>query len=186
MKKFAGNIVAVVMLLLFAGGTPAQGEEIAVIETTMGTIEIAFSPDKAPGHVKNFKNLAKSGFYNGTAFHRVIPGFMIQGGDSNSRDDDRSNDGTGSPGYTIKAEFNDTKHVRGIVSMARRGGRPNSAGSQFFIIVKDSFSLDGQYSAFGKVIKGMDVADKIVAVPRDKRDNPLEKIVMKKVSIVNR
>jgi cyclophilin family peptidyl-prolyl cis-trans isomerase len=147
-----------------------------------GTIRIKFFPDKAPGHVKNFKDLAKKGFYDGTTFHRVIPGFMIQGGDPNSKGDDRSKHGTGGPGYTIKAEFNDTPHKRGIVSMARSSD-PNSAGSQFFIVVKDSNFLDRQYTAFGQVLAGMDVADKIVGAPRDGNDNPNEKIVIEKVTL---
>ena len=158
--------------------TPAPADEIAIIETKFGNIELEFFKDKAPGHVKNFKTLAKTGFYNGTLFHRVIPGFMIQGGDPNSKNPDRSMHGSGGPGYNIDAEFNDTKHDRGILSMAR-GGDPDSAGSQFFIVVKDSHFLDGKYTAFGKVTKGMDVADKIVGSPRDTRDNPLEPISIK-------
>jgi len=158
-----------------------NGKEV-VIETTKGNIVFELLPELAPEHVKNFEKLASSGFYNGTTFHRVIPGFMIQGGDPNSKDDDRSNDGTGGPGYTIKAEFSQEKHVRGIVSMARATD-PDSAGCQFFIIVADSTRLDGKYSVFGRVKEGMDVVDKIVASPRDSRDNPLEKIEMKKVFI---
>ena len=149
-----------------------------VIETTLGTIEVEFFEDKAPGHVKNFKDLASKGFYDGTTFHRVIPGFMIQGGDPNTKSEDRSQHGMGGPGYTINAEFNETPHDRGILSMARSQD-PNSAGSQFFIVVKGSHFLDGKYTAFGKVIKGMDVADKIVAEPRDGRDNPNVKIEIK-------
>lgn len=156
--------------------------ETAVIETYLGTIKFKFFPEKAPGHVENFKKLAKSGFYDGTTFHRVIPHFMIQGGDPNSKSDDRSTHGMGGPGYTIKAEFNDISHKRGIVSMARSRD-PNSAGSQFFIVVADSDFLDGQYTAFGKVIEGMDVVDKIVNSPRDDADNPLQKIKMIKVRI---
>ena len=166
-------------------GTDAQNNEIAIIETTMGNIELEFLEDKAPGHTKNFKDLAKKGFYDGTAFHRVIPGFMIQGGDPNSKSADRSRHGMGGPGYTIKAEFNDTSHDRGILSMARSQD-PNSAGSQFFIVVKASHFLDNQYTAFGKVIKGMGVADKIVNTPRDARDNPIDRVEMKSVKIVNR
>lgn len=160
-----------------------MGKEVAVIETTHGTIKLEFFEDKAPGHVKNFKDLANKKFYDGTTFHRVIPGFMIQGGDPNSKSDDRSSHGTGGPGHTIDAEFNDTKHLRGVLSMARSQD-PNSAGSQFFICVKDSFFLDGQYTAFGKVVEGMDVADKIVNEPRDSNDNPNERMEMKSVSIV--
>ena len=166
-------------------GTDAQNNEIAVIETTLGNIELEFLEDKAPGHTKNFKDLAKKGFYDGTTFHRVIPGFMIQGGDPNSKSADRSRHGMGGPGYTIKAEFNDTSHDRGILSMARSQD-PNSAGSQFFIVVKASHFLDNQYTAFGKVIKGMGVADKIVNTPRDARDNPIDRVEMKSVKIVNR
>ncbi len=159
-----------------------MSNETAVIETTKGTIKIQFFEDKAPGHVDNFKKLAKEGFYDGTTFHRVIPGFMIQGGDPNSKSDDRSIHGTGGPGYTIKAEFNDTPHKRGVLSMARAQD-PDSAGSQFFIVVKDSNFLDGQYTVFGEVTEGMEVADEIVASERDQRDNPVEKIVMNSVTI---
>jgi peptidyl-prolyl cis-trans isomerase B (cyclophilin B) len=159
--------------------------EVAVIETTEGTIEISFLDDKAPGHVKNFKDLAQKGFYNGTIFHRVIPGFMIQGGDPNSKSPDKSSHGTGGPGYSINAEFNDTQHNRGILSMARSQD-PNSAGSQFFIVVNDAHFLDGQYTAFGEVTDGMDVADKIVNSPRDGNDNPDERIEMTEVRIESR
>ncbi len=152
--------------------------EQAVIETKFGSITIKFLPEVAPGHVKNFLDLAKKGFYDGTTFHRVIPGFMIQGGDPNSKDPDKSRHGMGGPGYEIKAEFNRTPHKRGIVSMAR-SGRPDSAGSQFFICVKDSNFLDGQYTVFGEVVSGMDVADKIVNEPRDRNDNPNERVEMK-------
>ena len=155
-----------------------MSNEIAVIETSLGNIEFELLEDVAPGHVQNFKDLANSDFYNGTIFHRVIPGFMIQGGDPNTKSDDRSSHGMGGPGHTIKAEFNDEPHVRGIVSMARSQD-PDSAGSQFFVVVKDSDFLDGQYTAFGRVIAGMDVADKIVESPRDERDNPVDRIEMK-------
>ncbi len=160
-----------------------MSKEVAVIETTHGTIKLELFEDKAPGHVKNFKDLANKNFYDGTTFHRVIPGFMIQGGDPNSKSDNRSSHGTGGPGHTIDAEFNDTKHERGVLSMARSQD-PNSAGSQFFICVKDAFFLDGQYTAFGRVVEGMDVADKIVNEPRDSNDNPEEKMEMKSVTIV--
>jgi peptidyl-prolyl cis-trans isomerase B (cyclophilin B) len=167
--------------------TDASGNEVAVIETTLGDIELELQNDIAPGHVKNFKELAKKGFYDGTTFHRVIPGFMIQGGDPNTigKDTDRSTHGTGDPGYMIKAEFNDTPHDRGILSMARSSD-PDSAGSQFFIVVEDSHFLDNKYTAFGRVIKGMKVADKIVNVPRDRRDNPEDRVEMKSVKIVKR
>jgi peptidyl-prolyl cis-trans isomerase B (cyclophilin B) len=156
--------------------TPAR----AVLETKFGEIEIEFLTAKAPGHVKNFTDLAKKGFYDGTTFHRVIPGFMIQGGDPNTKDPKASRErhGTGGPGYTVKAEFNDTPHTRGVVSMARAQS-PDSAGCQFFIVVKDSHFLDNQYTVFGKVVKGMEAADQIVSAQRDSRDNPLERIEMK-------
>lgn len=157
----------------------------AVLETTMGTIELSFFSDVAPGHVDNFRKLAKEGFYNGTTFHRVIPGFMIQGGDPNSKSDDRASHGTGGPGYSIDAEFNDKKHTRGRVSMARSQD-PNSAGSQFFIVMKDSAFLDGQYTVFGEVVDGMDVADKIVDAKRDSRDNPIKKMEIKKVTVIEK
>jgi len=156
----------------------------AIIETNFGNIVIEFFPDKAPRHVENFIKLANDGYYDGTTFHRVIPGFMIQGGDPNTKSDDRSTHGQGGPGYTINAEFNDISHVRGIVSMARTND-PNSAGSQFFIIVSDSIFLDNQYTVFGRVVEGIDVADKIVNVPRDNLDNPNDRVVVKRISIRN-
>jgi len=164
--------------------TSASPDPIAVIETTYGTIVIQLFPDVAPGHVDNFVRLANEGYYDGTTFHRVIPGFMIQGGDPNSKDDDRSNDGQGGhsangPNTFVNAEFSqDLTHKRGILSMARAQD-PNSAGSQFFIVVADSNFLDRQYSIFGEVIEGMDVADKIVNVKKDSNDNPLDKVTMK-------
>jgi len=161
-----------------------ETEEVAVIETKFGKMTVRFFPEDAPNHVENFKKLAKARFYDNTTFHRVIPGFMIQGGDPNTKDDDRSNDGFGDPGYTIKAEFNTRSHQRGIVSMAR-GPHPDSAGSQFFICVAPATYLDGNYTVFGEVIEGMKAADKIVSVPRDGSDNPIEKVSMT-VSIIKR
>ena len=155
-----------------------MAETRAVIETKFGNIELKFFPDVAPNHVSNFIELAKKGFYDGTTFHRVIPGFMIQGGDPNTRDADKSRHGMGGPGHQVKAEFNEKPHKRGILSMARSAS-PDSAGSQFFICVKDSPFLDRQYTVFGEVVSGMDVADKIVNQPRDPRDNPNERIEMK-------
>jgi peptidyl-prolyl cis-trans isomerase B (cyclophilin B) len=147
----------------------------ATIKTKFGDIEVAFFPDKAPKHVENFITLAKSGFYNGTIFHRVIPGFMIQGGDPNTKDLNKPETyGQGGPSQKLKAEFNDIPHRRGILSMARTND-PNSAGSQFFIVVKESSFLDGQYTVFGEVVKGMEVADKIVGLPRNNRDLPNER-----------
>ena len=149
----------------------------AVIETQYGRIELVFYPDIAPRHVENFLSLARAGFYDGTIFHRVIPGFMIQGGDPNTKGEDKSRYGTGGPGHKVKAEFSDRSHKRGILSMARSSD-PDSAGSQFFIVVKDSAFLDGQYTVFGEVVNGMKVADQIVSLERDSRDNPLERVEM--------
>lgn len=158
-----------------------------IIETTFGNIVIALNDSAAPKHSANFRKLAKEGFYEGTTFHRVIPGFMIQGGDPNSKDDDRSNDGIGGPPYKIDAEIG-LSHERGVIAAARQGDAVNprrqSNGSQFYITVAEAKFLDGQYSVFGKVIEGMDVVDKIVAVPRDQRDNPIEKVVIKKVTVI--
>jgi len=163
--------------------TPPTKEEIAkyatakaTITTKLGTIVVKFFPDSAPMHVKNFISLAEAGFYNGTPFHRVIPGFMIQGGDPTGT-------GTGGPGYTIPAEFSNTrKHVAGILSMARTSD-PNSAGSQFFIMAAAYPSLDGQYSIFGEVTEGLDVVQKIVNTPRDRNDKPLERVDMIEVKV---
>lgn len=158
--------------------TQKMSETRAVIETKFGNIELTFFPEVAPNHVNNFIELAKKGFYDGTTFHRVIPGFMIQGGDSNSKNPDRSMHGMGGPGYTVKAEFNEKPHKRGTLSMAR-AGHPDSAGSQFFICVADAPFLDRQYTVFGEVLSGMEVVDKIVNQPRDRKDNPLDRIEMK-------
>jgi peptidyl-prolyl cis-trans isomerase B (cyclophilin B) len=155
-----------------------MGETKAIIETKFGNMELRFFPEVAPNHVKNFIDLAKKGFYEGTLFHRVIPGFMIQGGDPNTKNPDRSKHGMGGPGYTLKAEFNDKPHKKGTLSMARATD-PNSAGSQFFICVAPAPFLDKQYTVFGEVISGMEAADTIVSQPRDKRDNPHERIEMK-------
>ena len=160
----------------------ADADQVAVIETKFGRIVIEFYEKDAPKTVANFIKLAKAGFYDGTTFHRVIPGFMIQGGDPLSKGADRQSHGTGGPGYTIPAEIK-REHKRGTVATARLGDEVNpgkaSSGSQFFINVKDNDMLNGGYTVFGNVIAGMDVADKIVAVPRDGRDNPLEKVEVK-------
>jgi cyclophilin family peptidyl-prolyl cis-trans isomerase len=155
-----------------------MAETKAVIETKFGNIELKFFPDVAPNHVNNFIELAKKGFYDGTIFHRVIPGFMIQGGDPNSKNPDKSMHGMGGPGYSVKAEFNEKPHKKGTLSMAR-SAQPDSAGSQFFICVADAPFLDRQYTVFGEVASGIEVADKIVGQPRDKKDNPNERIEMK-------
>ena len=147
---------------------PVTDNDIIIFETTLGTFEAIFYSDHAPNHCLNFKKLANSGFYDGTRFHRVIPNFMIQGGDILSRDGNRSNDGTGSPGWTIDAEFNDIKHIRGVLSMAR-SSNPNSAGSQFFICVSDQPHLDGKYTAFGKVTEKIGIIDHIVNTPTEKK-----------------
>ena len=150
----------------------------AIITTKFGQMELVFFRELAPKHVESFLNLAQKGFYNGTLFHRVIPGFMIQGGDPNTKDPSKRHlYGMGGPGYTLPAEFNRIPHERGIVSAARSAD-PNSAGSQFFIMVGKAPSLDGQYTVFGEVVKGIEVADKIVGQPRDPRDNPLERVEM--------
>ena len=148
----------------------------ADLVTSLGTIRVELFTDLMPKTAGNFIKLAKSGYYNGTIFHRVIPGFMIQGGDPNTKDPKKPETyGAGGPSEKLKAEFNDTPHRRGIVSMARTND-PNSAGSQFFIVVKDSNFLDGQYTVFGEVVKGMEVADKIVNLPRNARDLPAERV----------
>jgi peptidyl-prolyl cis-trans isomerase B (cyclophilin B) len=145
--------------------------KVVELHTTAGEIDIRFFPDVAPGHVRNFIDLASSGFYKGTKFHRVIPGFMIQGGDPNTIAGDPAAWGTGGSPNRLKAEFNTVSHKRGILSMARASD-PDSASSQFFIVVKDSPFLDRQYTVFGQVTRGMDVADKIVGAPRDPGDRP--------------
>ena len=154
----------------------------AIIETNLGTIVFKLLPDLAPETVRNFVKLATDGFYNGTLFHRVIPGFMIQGGDPNTKNGNKNTWGTGGPGYTIKAEFSSKSHHRGIVSMARAQD-PNSAGSQFFIVTTDSTFLDRQYTVFGEVIEGMDIADKIVNLQRDRNDCPLEEAKMLHIKV---
>jgi peptidyl-prolyl cis-trans isomerase B (cyclophilin B) len=160
---------------------------LATLQTDMGDITLKFYFDKAPRHVQNFVDLAASGFYDGTMFHRVIPGFMIQGGDPNTKRPEDPTHPYGTGGNVVdgkenrlKAEFNDTPHKRGIVSMARSQD-PNSASSQFFIVVKDSNFLDNQYSAFGEVVSGLDVADKIAATPRAANDRPNQPIRIKKI-----
>ena len=141
-------------------------DDIVVMETNRGNIKLKLFPDIAPNHCRNFKKLANSTFYDGTTFHRIIPGFMIQGGDINSRDNNPLNDGQGGPGWTVDAEFNEISHKRGVLSMARSGD-PNSAGSQFFICVADAPHLDGKYTAFGEVVENLHVVDTIVQTPTD-------------------
>jgi cyclophilin family peptidyl-prolyl cis-trans isomerase len=167
-----------------------EGEEVGVIETNLGTVVVRFYDQDAPKTVANFKKLAGSGFYNGTTFHRIVPRFVIQGGDPNSKDSDRANDGQGGPGYTVPAEIK-RLHKRGALATARLGDQVNpkkeSSGSQFFICLTDLPSLDkGGYTVFGEVIEGMDVVDKIAAVKTDARDNPVDPVVMKKVTVQTR
>ena len=145
---------------------PVSEDDIVILETNRGTMKLKLFPDVAPNHCKNFKKLANSGFYDKTAFHRIIPGFMIQGGDINSRDNDPKNDGHGGPGWTVDAEFNEISHKRGILSMARSAD-PNSAGSQFFICVADALHLDGKYTVFGEVIEKVHIVDHIVNTPTE-------------------
>jgi cyclophilin family peptidyl-prolyl cis-trans isomerase len=156
--------------------------KVAELHTTAGEIHIRFFPDVAPNHVKNFIDLASKGFYDGTKFHRVIPGFMIQGGDPNTKGGDPNTWGTGGAPANVKAEFNTVSHKRGIVSMAR-AQHPDSASSQFFVVVADSPFLDRQYTVFGQVTKGMEVADTIVKAPRNAADRPNEPTTITKVVI---
>jgi peptidyl-prolyl cis-trans isomerase B (cyclophilin B) len=163
---------------------PQDPRPKAVIKTKFGEMEMKLFPDLAPNHVDNFVKLAKGGFYNGTIFHRVIPGFMIQGGDPNTKNSLRKEtfgqggpkDEKGNP-ILLKAEFSDTPHKRGIVSMAR-ASEPDTAGSQFFIVVEDSFFLDRKYTVFGQVTKGLGIADKIANLPRNDHDLPNDRIEM--------
>ena len=145
---------------------PVTNDDIVVMATSRGTMKLKLFPDIAPNHCNNFKKLANSTFYDGTTFHRIIPGFMIQGGDINSRDNNPKNNGQGGPGWQVDAEFNKVPHKRGILSMAR-SNNPNSAGSQFFICVADAPHLDGKYTAFGEVIENLYVVDHIVKTPTE-------------------
>jgi peptidyl-prolyl cis-trans isomerase B (cyclophilin B) len=163
--------------------------EVAVIKTTEGTMVVEFWPDVAPKTVENFKKLAGQGFYDGTCFHRIIKGFMIQGGDPLTKDASKEEMwGTGGPGYSINAEFNNKSHQRGVLSMARSPD-PNSAGSQFFICDGDASFLDHQYTAFGKVIKGDDVLAKIASTPvgasaTGEPSKPLKRVGVESIKIV--
>jgi peptidyl-prolyl cis-trans isomerase B (cyclophilin B) len=155
------------------------------IKTEYGDITVEFYSDEAPKTVENFKKLARSGFYDGLIFHRIVPGFVIQGGDPHTKyTSNKGKWGTGGPGWNVKAEFNKNTHSRGILSMARSQD-PDSAGSQFFIILKDSKFLDGKYTIFGKVISGMDIVDKIAAIRTDSADAPIdiEQAKMVKVAV---
>ena len=157
-------------------------DKVAEVKTTKGDIHIRFFPDVAPNHVKNFIDLAEKGFYDGTKFHRTIPGFMIQGGDPNTKSGAPATWGTGGSEQQLNAEFNNIPHRRGIVSMAR-SQNPNSASSQFFIVVADSNFLDNQYTVFGEVTKGMEVADTIVNAPRGAQDRPNDPVSIQSITI---
>jgi peptidyl-prolyl cis-trans isomerase B (cyclophilin B) len=169
--------------------TPMNSNEVAVIKTSEGDMVVQFWTDAAPNTVENFKKLARQGFYDGTIFHRIVKGFMIQGGDPNSKDPAKeSSYGEGGPGYNIKAEFNDRSHERGVISMAR-GPDPDSAGSQFFICLAPVHRLDHQYTTFGKLIKGDDVLEKIGDTPVTKNSmgepsKPTKRVVIESIKIV--
>lgn len=164
-------------------------KEVAVLKTSLGEMVVEFWSDVAPKTVENFKKLAREGYYDGTAFHRIVKGFMIQGGDPLTKDPKmESRWGTGGPGYKIKAEFNERSHVRGVLSMARSQD-PNSAGSQFFICLADAKFLDRQYTAFGTLIKGDDVLGKIGDIPcvsggGGERSKPTQRIEVQSVTVV--
>jgi peptidyl-prolyl cis-trans isomerase B (cyclophilin B) len=163
--------------------------EIAVIKTSFGELSVQFWPDVAPKTVENFKSLAKKGFYDGTAFHRIVKGFMIQGGDPLTRDPDREDEwGTGGPGHNVKAEFSNRSHQRGVLSMARSSD-PDSAGSQFFICLGDASFLDGKYTAFGQLISGDDVLGKIGDTPvragnSGEKSKPLQRVSVESIKIL--
>ncbi len=167
--------------------TPAAPAENAIIKTSYGEMTVAFWPDVAPKTVENFKKLAREGFYDGTEFHRIITGFMIQGGCPNTKAGAKGMPGTGGPGWKLKAEFNEKPHVRGVLSMAR-SSHPDSAGRQFFICHGEARFLDRQYTAFGEVVKGLDVLDRIASVPcsasGSERSKPVERIAVESVTVV--
>jgi cyclophilin family peptidyl-prolyl cis-trans isomerase len=172
---------------------PVGGDSVAVLTIEqdsvglLGEIVLEFYPDRAPNHVRNFKYLANTGFFDSTTFHRVIEGFVIQGGDPNSKDSDPSNDGLGGPGWSLNQEFNSTPHVKGILSMARYSD-PNSAGSQFFICHGNPRQLDNQYTVFGNTIRGLDVVDTIANTPVGGPQNstPLHRVVIRSARIAAR
>jgi len=193
--------LSILLALLFGAATFAAEEkkeektpmnpsnEVAVIKTSEGDMVVQFWTDAAPNTVDNFKKLARQGFYDGTIFHRIVKGFMIQGGDPNSKDPAKENSyGQGGPGYNIKAEFNDHPHDPGVISMARSAD-PDSAGSQFFICLVPIHRLDHQYTTFGKLIKGEDVLEKIGNTPVERNaqgemSKPTKRITINKIDIV--
>jgi peptidyl-prolyl cis-trans isomerase B (cyclophilin B) len=168
--------------------TASSSHEVAVLKTSYGEMTIAFWPDVAPKTVENFKKLARDGFYDGTAFHRIIKGFMIQGGCPHTKAGETGMPGTGGPGWKVKAEFNAKPHVRGVISMAR-SAHPDSAGSQFFIVHGDARFLDRQYTAFGELVKGDDVLERIANVPTKnggggEKSTPIDRVALESVKIV--
>ena len=183
--------LTILLIGLLMMNSCAKEEEVVVVSTRFGDMVLEFYPDVAPKHVESFKIHAQNGYFDGTTFHRVIPGFVIQGGDPNSRDDDKMNDGQGghaakyfghgdesvTASWTLPAEFNDRPHVTGALSMAR-AQEDNSAGSQFFICSAPVHRLNNKYTVFGQVISGLEVIQNIVNSPRDSRDNPKEKVEM--------
>ena len=186
------RIITLIMIGSIIMTSCGKQADVAVISTKYGDMVLEFYPKGAEKHVDSFITHAKNGYFDGTTFHRVLPGFVIQGGDLNSKDDDRSNDGLGGHAanfygegeeenpetWMLPAEFNDRPHITGTLSMARSPGRPNSAGSQFFICAGPTPQLDNKYTVFGQVVEGLDVIQKIVNTPRDRRDNPKEKVEM--------
>jgi peptidyl-prolyl cis-trans isomerase B (cyclophilin B) len=185
------GVAAAVFTLKGTSIMAADTDQVAVVETKFGKMVIEFYDKDAPKTAANFKKLAKDSFYDGTAFHRIMAGFMIQGGDPLSKNPDNPNVGTGGPGYQVAAEFNTNKHVLGVVSMARSSD-PNSAGSQFFICLGDATFLDGKYTAFGKLIAGVDVLKTIGSVPTKmnasgtEKSAPEQRVVVEHVKIINR
>ncbi len=186
------QIITLIMISSIIMTSCEKQPDVAVISTKYGDMVLEFYPKLAKKHVDSFITHAKNGYFDGTTFHRVIPGFVIQGGDPNSKDDDRSNDGLGGNAakfygegeeenpetWTLPAEFNDQLHITGTLSMARSPGEANSAGSQFFICAGPTPQLDNKYTVFGQVIEGLDVIQEIVNTPRNRRDNPKEKVEM--------
>ena len=177
------NIVIVLLLAALTVSCSKSGG-VAVMDTDYGQIKLKLNSEAAPKHVENFKKLAREGFYDGLAFHRAVPNLLIQGGDPNTRGDDRNSWGAGSPGQpTVPAEFGDKPFKRGTLGAARRGTDVNSATSQFFICLRDFPQWNGQYTVFGEVIEGIDVVDKIAGLPTDPSQRLMNKAVIKKVSI---
>lgn len=191
--KFLLSLLASALLVTptLSAAPEAANDEVAVIETSQGKLVVEFWPEVAPKTVANFKKLAAEGFYDGTAFHRIIKGFMAQGGDPLTKDLTQENRwGTGNPGYKIDAEFNDRKHVRGVLSMARSSD-PNSAGSQFFLMLGTAPHLDGKYTGFGQVIEGDETLTKIedtpvTTAPSGEPSKPTKRVEIKSVKIVPR